>query len=413
LNGQPEWIQLQPTGNLPAARETFAMAYDPVANEDIVFGGCCPSYNDVWVLGDANGLNGTPAWTQVSPMGTPPDPRQNNGSFGYDVGTDYHPTDPAYDAGTNSLAIFGGLGYNPSGTFYNDVWFLENADSSPGTPAWKNPYVNDLKGFPPRSVPPGVFDNLSKRLIVLEDTSDLWLLTTRNGIDVSCSAPGKEGLTKAILTQIQQAGIQGVAVKTPQFSSSNCPKGVDGIQRAREQLDAFSGFEFKTGAYCLLLFRKTDAGTGTKQADRCLATIQKQRYSTIAFVALDVEGASELNQSDAAAIVTEASGEINSVLGKMPPIYTFPDDWNRIIGSAGDFSGQPLWARLKGTFYDAGNNAHCGDGVPALGPLRSAKFGGWKGLSGKQFDLGIHGCSGTSLATIPVDFDVFGSTLFP
>jgi hypothetical protein len=411
LGGQPEWIQLFPTGTLPAARENMAMSYDPIVNEMIVFGGCCPSFNDVWVLTNANGLGGTPAWKEVSPIGAPPAPRQNNGSFGYDVGTNYNPSSTGYNAGTNSMIIFGGLGYNPSATFYDDIWYLKNANNDvSASPSWNNPYINDLTGFPPLSTPLGTYDPISRRMMVLEDTSDLWILTTRNAIDLSCSAPGKAGLTTEVLTQIQQAGIQYVVVKSPQDSVSNCPPGVNGITRAREQLDAFSGSNlgFKVAAYCLLLFEQ--AGTGAAQAQNCLRTIEQGRYGTIEFLALDVEGVSSVSNADAAQIVTDAIGQLGVLgSGKQPVIYTFPNDWITIMGKA-DFTKYPLWVRLNSRFFDAANNEHCGDGIPSLGPI---KFAGWSFLSGKQFDLGINGCSSTRLARIPVDFDVFDPSLFP
>ena len=54
----------------------------------IVFGGngCLSGHlNDVWVLSDANGI-GAPAWTQLTPAGTPP-PLTRNHTAVYDPGT--------------------------------------------------------------------------------------------------------------------------------------------------------------------------------------------------------------------------------------------------------------------------------------------------------------------------------------
>lgn len=73
-NGQeraPAWVELAPTGSLPAARWGHAAAYDPANNRMIAYGGDNGSatFSDVWVLTNANGLGGTPAWTRLSPSG--------------------------------------------------------------------------------------------------------------------------------------------------------------------------------------------------------------------------------------------------------------------------------------------------------------------------------------------------------
>jgi hypothetical protein len=72
----PNWIQLSPGGTAPAPRLVFEGAvYDPVSNEMIVFGGnnCFQTeFDDVWILKNANGLGGTPSWEQVTPSGSGP-----------------------------------------------------------------------------------------------------------------------------------------------------------------------------------------------------------------------------------------------------------------------------------------------------------------------------------------------------
>src|ERR1035441_3346238 len=80
--GTPAWTQLFPTGGLPPARNDHTAVYDPGSNRMVVFGGlnCLDSvssdwFNDVWVLTNANGLGGTPAWIQLAPTGGPPSAR--------------------------------------------------------------------------------------------------------------------------------------------------------------------------------------------------------------------------------------------------------------------------------------------------------------------------------------------------
>jgi hypothetical protein len=87
--GAPTWIQLSPTGAPPSPRTAHMAIYDQVANRMIVFGGnaCCTAFfNDVWILTHANGLGGTPEWLQLMPIGPPPAPRANH-SLVYDPTT--------------------------------------------------------------------------------------------------------------------------------------------------------------------------------------------------------------------------------------------------------------------------------------------------------------------------------------
>jgi hypothetical protein len=110
-----QWIKLIPNGaaGSPPARSGHSAVYDSVNNRLIVFGGCAgycaPVLNDVWVLTNANGLGGTPAWNQLTPLGTPP-PARANAAATFD--------------GLN-LIIFGGQdgSANPCSTF-SDVWTL-------------------------------------------------------------------------------------------------------------------------------------------------------------------------------------------------------------------------------------------------------------------------------------------------
>jgi len=119
VGGTPEWIQLSPTGTLPSPRLGAEAVYDPPTDKMTIFGGTTASglVNEVWVLRRANGLYGTPSWSQLSPSGNLPLPR--GGSV----------ADPAvaYDAGYGRMIIFGGN--TPSG-LVNDVWVL----SGLGTP---------------------------------------------------------------------------------------------------------------------------------------------------------------------------------------------------------------------------------------------------------------------------------------
>jgi hypothetical protein len=68
-------------------------------------------FSDVWVLSNANGIGGTPAWTQLSVAAPLP------------AGRTY--TTAVFDAANNRMIVFGGLGWE--GVFYS-VWVLSGAN---------------------------------------------------------------------------------------------------------------------------------------------------------------------------------------------------------------------------------------------------------------------------------------------
>src|SRR5262249_44237577 len=97
--GTPTWTQLSPTGVLPPARSANSTTYDPVSNRLTIFGGVDQNnavLGDTWVLTNANGLGGTPEWTQVASSST------------------YHPEarefhTGVYNPSTNKMIVFGGV----------------------------------------------------------------------------------------------------------------------------------------------------------------------------------------------------------------------------------------------------------------------------------------------------------------
>ena len=108
--GAHQWVELIKNGaaGSPPARSGHSTVYDSANNRLIVFGGCggycVPVLNDVWVLSNANGLGGTPVWTQL-PLPNGPAARTNAAA--------------SYDAVNNRLIVFGGQdgSANPCSTF--------------------------------------------------------------------------------------------------------------------------------------------------------------------------------------------------------------------------------------------------------------------------------------------------------
>jgi hypothetical protein len=175
VSGTPTWTQLSPSGG-PGARRSFGVVYDPASNELILFGGYNDAgayFNDAWVLSHANGTGGTPAWTQLSPAGTPPVARA-------------HLT-ATYDPATNTMTIFAGVAAN---TVYGDTWILTHANGLGGTPTWMQ-IASGSNIFPtPRYAHKAVYDQSRNVMTVfggaltpptILSTNDVFFLSHANG----------------------------------------------------------------------------------------------------------------------------------------------------------------------------------------------------------------------------------------
>ena len=169
---KPAWVAQTPTGTLPPVRTRHSAVYDPATNKLIVFGGFnCTStyYNDVWVLSNANGVTGTPAWAKLSPTGTLPSARQS--------------TSAIYNSSTNTLTIYGGdAGSAPFG----DIWILFHANGTGGTPQWKQ--ANPAGGGPSaRSGHTAIYDVINNLMTIYGGydgthlLNDAWVLSDANG----------------------------------------------------------------------------------------------------------------------------------------------------------------------------------------------------------------------------------------
>ena len=169
--GTPAWTQLYPTGPAPSARYAHSIVYDPATNEIILFGGNDGSVydNEAWLMSNANGTGGTPAWSHLSPTGAPPSARG------------YHTA--VYDVATNRMVVFGGAG--GSGLF-SDVWVLSNANDTGGTPAWSQ--LSPTGPAPtPRYNHTSVFNPANNRMVVFggsdgtNNLNETWVLSNAIG----------------------------------------------------------------------------------------------------------------------------------------------------------------------------------------------------------------------------------------
>jgi hypothetical protein len=159
------WTSLATSGGPPGIRAGHSATYDEANNTMTVFGGfhlistCCPyvisNLNDVWVLVNANGLTGTPTWSQLAPAAPLPPGRGHHAA--------------AYDSAHNRLFIFGGDLWDQAAQvdiFTNDLWELSYANGNGGTPTWTQLFPS---GTPPspRDFSQATFDVANQRMILV------------------------------------------------------------------------------------------------------------------------------------------------------------------------------------------------------------------------------------------------------
>jgi hypothetical protein len=135
-SGNSNWTTLSTSSEMPAIRCEHTAVYDEATNRMTVFAGTHlisstpgnydqDDYNDVWVLSEANGAGGTPAWTQLLPLGGPPALRSRHTAV--------------YDPANNRMIIYGGVTWSDEGqndTALEDLWELSHANGLDGEPRW-------------------------------------------------------------------------------------------------------------------------------------------------------------------------------------------------------------------------------------------------------------------------------------
>jgi len=171
--GSLTWLLLNPSGTPPPVRTLHASVYDSVTNTIIIFGGYnCKTtyYNDVWILKNANDVTGTPSWTQLSPSGAGPNPRESSSAV--------------YDPTSNTLIVFGGdTGQSQS---FGDIWLLSNANGTGGTPKWQQ-LTPSNHGPSARSGHSAIYDSVNDRMTIYGGynggaiLSDVWILSGASG----------------------------------------------------------------------------------------------------------------------------------------------------------------------------------------------------------------------------------------
>jgi len=158
------WQGIVPPQPRPSPRKGHTAVYDPVRKQMIVFGGracpttTCAEANDVWSLDLSS--QGNEKWKQLSPEGSPPDPRE--GAAG------------VYIPGSGKIFFVGG---NAGSVKLGEVWFL-NLER----PTWGQVYP-DGGTFTARTSHTMIYDTYNSRLIVFggldingQGLNDTWSL---------------------------------------------------------------------------------------------------------------------------------------------------------------------------------------------------------------------------------------------
>jgi hypothetical protein len=173
IGATPTWVTVKPSGAAPPVRYSHVAVYDAADNEMIVFGGNnCGStyYSDVWVLTNANGIGGTPAWSQLSPSGPAPAARAKASAV--------------YDALNDNMIVFGGYGKSA----YADLWVLTHAGGVSGSPAWVQ--LSPMGTAPSaRYGHSAVYDSINNLMMIFggdtqkeAEITETWVLTNANGL---------------------------------------------------------------------------------------------------------------------------------------------------------------------------------------------------------------------------------------
>jgi hypothetical protein len=181
IGGTPTWTQLSPTGVAPAGREDSSAVYDSASNRMIVYGGdegTVPADNSVWVLTNANGTGGTPAWIQLSPSGTAPPVRDGQSAV--------------YDSANNIMTIFGGDSEAGAGPL-NDAWILAGANGLVAS-AWTQLNPALTTGPAPRAGHTAVYNPTTNKMTIFGGIGvpagttasnvylqDVWVMSNANG----------------------------------------------------------------------------------------------------------------------------------------------------------------------------------------------------------------------------------------
>jgi hypothetical protein len=171
VSALPSWKQLSPTGTGPSERESSSAVYDSTTNTLIVYGGDAGGveFGDIWLLSNANGTGGTPAWTELTPSNQGPSARSGHTA--------------TYDSVNNLMTVY--AGYNGS-KILSDVWILSGANGHDGPATWSQGVSGQLRRFHTSEYVSSSNEMITfggqTNLNPLNPNSDIYTLTDANGL---------------------------------------------------------------------------------------------------------------------------------------------------------------------------------------------------------------------------------------
>lgn len=161
LTGTPVWSDITPSGPAPTPRNVHTAIYDPVRDRMIVFGGydVTGAYMaDLWELN----LSGEPTWSPIAATGTAPSGRGWHSAI--------------YDPIRDRMVVYGG---RDAGTINGDAWELALS----GTPAWTE-LTPGGTAPPARFSHAAIYDPVRDRMVVFAGDgggegyrNDLWAMS--------------------------------------------------------------------------------------------------------------------------------------------------------------------------------------------------------------------------------------------
>lgn len=171
ISGAAKWTQLSPTGTAPEARQGHVAAYDAKNNRMILTEGASSDkgFLETWILTNANGLGGDPAWTKLTTTNSPPY-RANAWAF--------------YEEKSNALLMYGGF---EGQTITDELWVLSNANGMGTEPiTWAKVELSSKpsrRAFPAAAFDPAgdrvfVFGGASSEDLQAKNFDDTWTLTS-------------------------------------------------------------------------------------------------------------------------------------------------------------------------------------------------------------------------------------------
>ena len=350
LSGTPAWTQLVPSGTPPAARDFHSAIHDPVRDRMVVFGGYSGSsyFNDVWSLS----LAGMPAWTQLTPSGTPPIAQDSPSAV--------------YDPVRDRMALFGGVS---GGVVINEVRALSLA----GTPAWTQLVPSGTRPSA-RCRSNAIYDPVRDRMVVFGGydgsyyyLNDVWTLAWSTVPDVVAptvhvlSPGGGETLVNGTTFPLMWSATDNVSVQSADlYLSRTGPSGpwellATGVANTETYSWLVSSAAANNSAYLRVDVRDHAGNIGTAMSASAFTT--PTLVELFHAVPTDAGVRIEWELSDPSAFRSIALECAASATGGWVPVAATPIVRGRTTSvlDAAVVSGQERWYRLSGVQGDGGS----------------------------------------------------------